>query len=1411
MKHIPAPLYKAIALVTTFSLVNMSVPFGALAAFAPDPNAPRPMPAPEVKAAQSRLLTAAEMKGQRGRLAENPYIAGASKFAVNFHGIDLMTGNYSAGGTDLTFEGGYGVPVNVTRSYSANNPDEGPFGKGWTLSVDIRTTAGGLLKSSSAPIRSVPTAFKERPGIAGVGQPDPNLATEPVEAVVATDASGKEETIQKDVDGILTTPPWDKNVVDSEYEMQTLGGAVYRVLLRNVLKTAEGTVYVYEKMGSYPGGARPWNGDPQAPLEPSNVLKIASVTDRHCKVTTYTYGPGTILHSMANGQVEEHPLVGIQMPNGHAISFTWGGLGVPDNKIRLASDGIRTVTYGYTSGLLTSVTSPAGKTTGYGYGPALGQENFPAAQNLLTSITDPRGLQTQIAYFMTFTSVAPYEVEVPAPVAYMVREPNGVIAYFSPLANKPAGVEFPTDMDEPGVRGGFQERVGSATGQQLTRGYLSTATDPVNQTFSVRMGDNKSGHPAGSNEMPATLVWSKTYNFYTQDLVGEISVINPWRIDDLGIERKLRDDGLNPRPRQRVETETAYNFMGAPLRKTVKEFVGPLTSPDPPVRAQTVEYAYWGADKYFQQKAVKDNAGRISFTDYFDDQAAQGSKGQTYRVYSPKFTAYSNAGGADWKTVIVPTDPATHAAQFAYDAKGRPTNVWKLQKTTPAWAYVQTQTTYGPDQAPTWGAAVSVVEDYGGVNRTTQTLEYDSIGRATQVQDASGQQFTTVYDLDGQVQYIDKGVDTVVSYVYGSSGLSNGVPLQVTDHLTGIVQNVTYEPMGGGLGQVAQVTETRAEATYTVSYTYTPAGERSVATYDTPNGIRKWEYSDYLKVGPPEGGSRIFQTLTKLVPSGNEWIQSAEQFHYEFDAQGRLLEAAFAQTPQPGQAYSAQYPAAHRARAHYEYDPGGRTVQQVHWWDDLSNNVYQSTPVLASAYLYDPVLGLKTDANLSQKAPSSNDWVSYAKQQYAYDPQLDYLTSASYDDDGNGTWEATHTWTYDAAGNRASASAQPGTWAYDNLNRMTQSPMGPYENDILGNRLWKNHNQQGGQRMEWDALNRMTSACTQTGGARYEYRADGMRTLKVEGLSLVWQEMDSAEKDLAGSGYYDAVWSTNKPTTRYFYDGQMPIEDDFTRTVNNQVLVDVTRNGLGARGIDVMEKTTASGTITAFPLYDGHGNMVATLSRSGPGFAVNDRRSFDAWGAVRTGATTGDPKGRYVANLGHVQDDESGLVYMRARYYEASTGRFVNQDPSHQGANWYVYCGNEPNMRADATGRFWWFWLGLVVIGALAGMACYSYYQIGAGDQITTGGLAASAFIGAVTAVTGGLAGAAALEVLTAAAAGEILWSLFVWGVFGTAVSALGGALQSAIDKPSGVNKAALDIMGGQFLIALILWEMNAE
>ena len=69
------------------------------------------------------------------------------------------------------------------------------------------------------------------------------------------------------------------------------------------------------------------------------------------------------------------------------------------------------------------------------------------------------------------------------------------------------------------------------------------------------------------------------------------------------------------------------------------------------------------------------------------------------------------------------------------------------------------------------------------------------------------------------------------------------------------------------------------------------------------------------------------------------------------------------------------------------------------------------------------------------------------------------------------------------------------------------------------------------------------------------------------------------------------------------------------------------------------------------------------------------------------GSTTGGPRGRYCGNLGHVQDDETGLIYMRARYYEPGTGRFVSQDPGRKGNDWFTYCSNNPVGKIDASGK----------------------------------------------------------------------------------------------------------------------------
>ncbi|RYD66261.1 MAG: RHS repeat-associated core domain-containing protein, partial [Verrucomicrobiaceae bacterium] len=110
--------------------------------------------------------------------------------------------------------------------------------------------------------------------------------------------------------------------------------------------------------------------------------------------------------------------------------------------------------------------------------------------------------------------------------------------------------------------------------------------------------------------------------------------------------------------------------------------------------------------------------------------------------------------------------------------------------------------------------------------------------------------------------------------------------------------------------------------------------------------------------------------------------------------------------------------------------------------------------------------------------------------------------------------------------------------------------------------------------------------------------------------------------------------------------------------------------------------------LDAFAAYDGHGNRIASIGRnSSRTHDFTDVRGYDAWGQVITGTTTGRPSARYSASVGHRQDDESGLIYMRARYYDAQAGRFISQDPAMEGLNWFSYCSGNPVNRLDHSGK----------------------------------------------------------------------------------------------------------------------------
>ena len=92
-----------------------------------------------------------------------------------------------------------------------------------------------------------------------------------------------------------------------------------------------------------------------------------------------------------------------------------------------------------------------------------------------------------------------------------------------------------------------------------------------------------------------------------------------------------------------------------------------------------------------------------------------------------------------------------------------------------------------------------------------------------------------------------------------------------------------------------------------------------------------------------------------------------------------------------------------------------------------------SNPVMDYQYQYD-----KTD-NIKQKATEANTY------DYQYDT-LQRLTEAKTASEIEG-------WSYDPNGNRLSDDLNPGTWIYDENDRLTESPGTAYQYDQAGNTI----------------------------------------------------------------------------------------------------------------------------------------------------------------------------------------------------------------------------------------------------------------------------------------------------------------------------------------------------------------------
>jgi RHS repeat-associated protein len=692
------------------------------------------------------------------------------------------------------------------------------------------------------------------------------------------------------------------------------------------------------------------------------------------------------------------------------------------------------------------------------------------------------------------------------------------------------------------------------------------------------------------------------------------------------------------------------------------------------------------------------------------------------------------------------TDELDRATQFAYDDLNR------LSQTTDALGGVMSYvydsrgnvsqtidelgrvTSYGYDEINrlttltdaasgeyhySYDAVGNLLSQRDPLNRVT-TYDYDALDRTIGITSALGGVVQMTFDAEGNVLTQSDQLGYTTSYEYDALNR----PVMVTDAIGGVIE-LTYDKVSNLLS----LTDPEANTT---AFEY-DALNRLTSETNALGGLRLYQYDaagNLTGVTDRNGRQRRYRYDLLDRTTAEEWLDGGglpiRTFTYVYDAASQLLSAA-----DPASSYACSYDADGRVTSLTNSGTPGVPEVVFSYSYDAAHNLLSRSETIAgaasstNAYTHD---ALDRVTQITQSGPG----VAPKRVDFTYDAasqmtgvlrfadltatQLVAQTGYTFDLDGRLT-ELTHSDSPPSAGEPATNLAAYGL-TYDAAHRITQivSRDGPsvFSYDTRNQLTSADHASQGDELYTYDGNGNRTTAGYVTGPDNrllsdgtfnYTYDGEGNRVTRTniatgEVTQYDWDyrnrlihvtKRDSGATLLSESSYVYDVFDLRIGKS-VDADGSGAQAADVTRFVLDGVDVALQFDGAGSLthrylhgpAIDqVLADENALGQVL-WPLTDHLGTVRDVADSTG---AIVNHIRYDSFG--RKIDESNPAIDHLFGYTGRELDEETGLNYYRARYYDSVVGQFISEDPmsfAAGDANLRRYVDNNPLSFLDPSG-----------------------------------------------------------------------------------------------------------------------------